>query len=505
MCINQTRIGRMYRRSRMRHGCVLIVTLVLSLGVAGCADTGSQTKPSGAPTDASGAEPSAGRWKTWVLKSPLDITVPPPPSAGTPEAEADLTAMGDARDQLTAKTSEDIDRWGGPMPTAPWTKMAFDAVAGAVKDPPLSSRNYALVHVAMYDAVVAAWFWKYEYKAVGRDNVGIAPAPDPSYPSEHAAIAGAASRVIGALYPNQANLRLDELAEEAAESRVAAGTNTPTDVAAGLELGRAVADKVLAYAKTDGADRPWDGSRPPGIGRGPKFWEPAPGTVSPPTSPIAGSWKPWVLESGHQLRPPPPPAFGSPEFVAAAREVVDVRKNLTPEQQQIARFYEGAQGTPLPAGIIVNVAQEDVLKAAVDDVGGARLTVPRVARAFALLSVALADAGTAVWDAKFAYWNPRPENAIRDLGIDPDWKPLLPTPKFPAYPSGSAGYAGAAQVVLTYLFPDSSAEFQKRAEDQAASRLYAGIHWRYDDASLDMGREIGRLVVERAKADGSVL
>ncbi|MGH9189690.1 MAG: hypothetical protein ACRD0Q_06625, partial [Acidimicrobiales bacterium] len=443
------------------------VCMFVAVSLAACSDSG-KSKPAATPVAVAKAEPTAGQWKTWVLTSPLEVIVAPPPVPGSAKAKAELEEVKLAAEQRTSAIVEEVKRWSAPVPTAAWTKAAFDAVGAAAKDPPLSSRNYALIHVAMYDAAVASWYWKYAYNTEAPKGVRtVVPAgADPSYPSEHAAIAGAASRVIAALYPAQSALRLDEMADQAAKSRVEAGTNTPSDVAAGLDLGRGVADRALAFARTDGSDRKWDGKRPPGIGHGPAFWEPAPGTVSPPTSPVAGTWRTWVLSSGSQLRPPPPPAYGSPEFRAAAQEVVDVRKNLTPEQEQIAKFYEGAQGTPLPAGIIVNVAQEDVLNAATTDIGGARLSFPRMARAFALLTVALADAGISTWDAKYAYWNPRPENAIRDLGLDPNWKPLLPTPKFPAYPSGSAGYAGGAEAVRTYLFPKDAAKFKARAEDQ---------------------------------------
>ena len=474
--------------------------VVLAAGLAACGGGDSAENDTSAR-----AEPTAGRWRTWVLSSGSEIEVAPPPEEDSDRAEADRKELERAARKRTPAVLERIKRWSGPLPTAPWTETAFEFVKARAKDPPLSSRNYALLHVAMYDAVVSSWHWKYVYDQEAPDDVeSVVPAgADPSYPSEHAAMAGAASRVLAHLYPEQPADRLDEMAEEAGRSRVEAGTNRPSDVEAGMKLGRAVADKVIARAKTDGSDRQWDGKRPPGIGRGPEFWEPPPGAVSPPTSPLAGTWRTWVMSSGSTLRPPPPPKYGSPEFVAAAREIIDIGKNLTPEQQQIARFYEGAEGTVLPAGIIVNVAQEDVLKAAKGDIEQARLTTPRVARALAMLNVALADAGVATWDAKFTYWNPRPENAIRDLGLDRSWKPMLPTPRFPAYPSGSAGYAGAAEVVLAHLLPRDAAKFRARAEEQAESRLYAGIHWRYDSVSLDMGREIGRLVVERVKRDGA--
>ena len=491
----------MTRRSR-RSICFAAGVVLISLVVVSCG--GDEAAP-GAPMSAAPPEPTAGRWDTWVLESPGDIVVAPPPEEGSDAFEADRSELERQTASPSPEVLASIQRWSGGLPTAPWTETAFDFVSQAAKDPPLSSRNYALVHVAIHDAVVAAWHNKALYGRSAPQGVETAmPAgTDPSYPSEHAAIAGAASRVLAQLYPNQSALRLEEMAEEAAASRVQAGTNTPSDVAAGLDLGRQVAERVLEKARTDGADRPWDPTRPPGIGRGPAFWEPPPGSDSPPISPQAGGWDTWVLKSGSQLRPPPPPAFGSADFEVAARELIDMQKNLTPEQEELARFYEGAEGSELPAGIVLRVVTDDLLRASTAGPVEQRLSTPRVTRALALVSVALADAGIAAWDAKFTYWNPRPENAIVDLGLDRRWKPLLPTPRFPAYPSGSAGYAGAAQEVMTYLFPEDAATFERRAHDQAESRLYAGIHWRYDSASLETGRQIGRMVVERARSDGA--
>jgi membrane-associated phospholipid phosphatase len=122
----------------------------------------------------------------------------------------------------------------------------------------------------------------------------------------------------------------------------------------------------------------------------------------------------------------------------------------------------------------------------------------------ALAGVALADAGVAVWDTKFTYWSARPENAIQDLGIDKSWAPFIPSPSFPSYVSGHSGYSGACSEVLAYLFPNEAPVLRAKAEDAAASRLYAGIHYPVDnEVGLRMGRQIGRLVVARAKADGA--
>lgn len=474
---------------------MVMAALVAAAGLGACGDDGggaavdADDRPAASTADVA----EVASWKTWVLASPGQIAVPPPPAEGSPEREAELDEVRKLAQERTAEVEQRVARWSGAVATEPWTRLNLDFVAGQEKNPPLSSRNYGYVHVAMYDAVVAAYHWKEKYGQEAPEGVEtlVDAGAVPSYPSEHAAIAGAASKVLAHLYPSQPALRLEEMAEEAAESRVAAGVNTRSDVEAGLALGRAVADAVIERARTDGAERKWDGKRPAGIGNGPQFWEPPPGTVANPTEPLAGTWKTWVLTSGDQLRPPPPPAFGTPEFRAAAEEVVEVKRNLTEEQKRIAKFWEGAQGTPLPAGIL----NELVL----DDVRGKKLSVPEAARVFALVNIAMHDGGISVWDAKFAYWNPRPENGIRDLGLDPSWTPHLPTPRFPAYPSGSAGYAGAVEAVMTALFPAESARFKARAEEQAISRVYAGIHWRYDAKSLEGGRELGRMVVEAAR------
>ncbi|HET7416889.1 MAG TPA: hypothetical protein VFJ61_04595 [Solirubrobacterales bacterium] len=457
-----------------------------------------------------GTEPTAGTWKTWVIGSPAKLAVPAPPKKGSPEAAADQAELKDLAGKRTTDIRTLVQKYSGPLPTKPWTDTALDLVSKSAKDPPLSSRNYALLHVAMDDAVTAAYYWKYRYKVdpPGPDaNTMVDPGPDPSYPSANAAIAGAASRVLAYLYPNLASqARMDGMADQAADARVYAGVNTRHDVDAGLDLGHKVADLVIARAKTDGSDKKWDGTRPPGIGRGPAFWEPPPGAdpSSPPTEPLAGTWKTWVMTSGSQFRAPPPPKYGSPEYVAQATQVSEGKEHLTPEQKQAVDHYAGVAGTPLPAGIVADTSQGDILKAVNGDlVDGEKLTLPRAVRAMALVTVALADAGVASWDTKYTYWMPRPENAIHDLGINKDFKPVIDTPRFPAYVSGSSTYAGAVQQVMTYLFPSHAAEFKQRAETQARSRIWAGIHYPMDEAGLTMGRKVGDLVVARAKADGA--
>jgi hypothetical protein len=451
------------------------------------------------------AEPTAGQWKTWVLSSSSEIPVPPPPSKDSAIYQADLARVATAARMRTPDDVATVQKWSPALPTRPWTQTAFELVSTTPTNPPLAARNYALLHAAMYDAVVSSWHYKYVYDVPAPVGVETAvPAgPDPSYPSEHAAIAGAASRVLAFLYPDVPQSRFDQVAEAAAASRITAGTNTLADTDAGLALGRAIADRVIARAQADGAGALWDGQRPPGIGGPPDYWAPPAGPVVPSATPTAATWKTWVLSAGNQFRPPPPPAYGTPEFRAAAQEVVDVGASLTPAQEGLAKSWEGGEGTKAAAGLVIDAYSGDIDRAATTGAVQSRLTVPRRARALALLSIALADESVAVWDAKYAYWNPRPEAAISDLRLAANWKPPLPTPVSPAYPSIGAGSAGAAEAVMSYLFPASASAFAARAEEQAEAPLYGGTDWRYDNVSRDSGREVGNLIVQRAKADGA--
>ena len=92
------------------------------------------------------------------------------------------------------------------------------------------------------------------------------PTPhSPAYPSEHAVVAGAASAILAYVFPDNASFSMDQ-AEKAARSRLLAGVDYPSDVQAGLELGRNVAALVIERGKADGSEAKWTGTVPTGKG-----------------------------------------------------------------------------------------------------------------------------------------------------------------------------------------------------------------------------------------------
>jgi len=465
---------------------VALVALAAVVPASGCGgEAGAQSAPA--------AEPRAGEWRPWVLDSGAQIPVPPPPEEGSRAAREDAEEL---RSVVASRTSRDEQRaraLQAEPAVEPWLRNVMGFVAGRAKDPPRASRNYALVSVAMHDAAIAAWHWKYRYGREAPDADALFdPGRDPSYPSEHAAIAGAASQVLAELYPREPAARLERQAREIGRTRVQAGVNYPSDVDAGMALGRRVAERVIDRARNDGADRAWDGRRP---GAGPRFWEPPPGSAARPVSPVAGTWGTWLMRSGSQFRPPAPPPFGTPGFVEQARAVVGAQQQLTPEQKRAAKFWEGGEGTALPPGIWMQV----VLERLRDE----PLTTPRTTRLFAALTVAMADAGVAAWDAKYAYWYPRPENGVR-ASVDPTWRPFVATPLFPSYVSGHSTYSAAAAEVLAHVFPDQAGLWQERGREAGLSRIWGGIHYPVDHTfGAPMGRRIGELAVARIERDGA--
>jgi membrane-associated phospholipid phosphatase len=283
-----------------------------------------------------------------------------------------------------------------------------------------------------------------------------------------------------------------------------AGVAYPSDTAAGLELGQQVGKLFVAYAKTDGSDAVFDPSTMP---TGPGLFTADPATIVGPT---VAAWKPWVLASADQFRPEPPPAPDSAERAAEIAELKDYPRNAHPFTE-LWFWPQDPAGRPAPDSAPFTSSQAVLYYAPlVHYLWGPELAQklfeyrwdtnpPRAARAYALVSIAGYDSTIACWDGKFFYWTARPDQ------FDPEISTILPTYPNPDYPSGhSTGLAATAEV-LSYLFPRDEQFFQSRAEEDAASRVWAGIHFRSaTEAGLQLGRDVGDAVIAWAETDGSV-
>ena len=298
--------------------------------------------------------------------------------------------------------------------------------------------------------------------------------------------------------------------------------------AAGIALGEAVAAQYLAWRANDG----YDSNVPYTPGTGPGKWRPDPDffPVQTALGPEWGALLPFVLSDSQQFQPPPVPALTSPEYTAAFHEVLaygaDDSTVRTPEQLQIGQFwaYDRSGMGPPPVHFNQNISQICLQRGTGEEAN---------ARLFALASVAMADAAICAWDAKFAdnFW--RPVTAIREADTDgnpdtqmnPEWKPygvpgggLFPnfTPPFPSYVSGHASMGGSVfQILKTFYGMDATSfgltsdevpgvtryfkTFSQAAQENADSRVWLGVHWRFDQtAGQVLGEQIADFVAANA-------
>jgi hypothetical protein len=438
----------------------------------------------------------------------------------------------------------------GPDAIREWNAIALDASgldhtpagAGEQIGPGRSSRALAIVHVAIFEAVNAIDGGYQSY-------VGLRRAPRDT--SVDAAIAQAAHDTLVALFASQ-TATFDSRLEESLDRVRGRGARER-----GVRLGRHAAAATLAMRLGDGADHlepvygvEWLPSDAPGA------WRKDP--VSQLTVALGAHWgevRPFALHSPSEFRAPPPPDMTSAEYTAAYDEALayggDGVNTLTlrnDEQTHIGLFW-AYDGTPtlcapprLYNQITLEIARERRTKGI------------RLARLLALVNVAMADAGVAVWESKYHYGFWRPVTGIREsdpgtgptgLGDgnpdtvgDPAFMPLgAPasnlsgmvnfTPPFPAYPSGHAGFGGALfetlrnfyrtdAIAFTFvsdefngvtqdnqgnvrpLLPRSFSSLSQAEEENGQSRIYLGIHWAFDKtAGIAQGREVADAVFER--------
>jgi membrane-associated phospholipid phosphatase len=420
------------------------------------------------------------RAQTWLLQTPSDLRPTPPPEPAAAETEELLAMQAERSDERMAA----IARWGERPTVFPWTEMALDLIVTAKPTPPRAARTLALLHAAVSDALIAVADARDAHARPAPSGAvpgltAVSGSASSSFPSEHAAVAGAAAAVLSSLYPAEA-ARFAAEEREAAESRLWAGAAYRSDVDAGLAIGREVGRLAVARGQADGSDAEWDGEIPQGEG----FWQPTPPRFWPtPLDPLAGTWKPWVLPSGDALRPPPPPTWGSPEWQAQLVAVQEATAGRTPEQLAAVEFWAGGPGTVSPAGLWIEIAQGLIAREGLDNRDAAAV--------LALASVAMADGFICCWDAKFTWWTARPITADPTLDV-----PIV-TPPFPSYTSGHSTISAAAATVLGAVFPEDAAGLRAMAEEAKNSRLWAGIHCPIDnETGAAGGVEVGELVLE---------
>jgi hypothetical protein len=351
---------------------------------------------------------------------------------------------------------------GGRRPTATleWNRLALGMIEKHKPGQQAALRGMAYLTLAQFGAADAA-----EQEAPKTTTAG--------------AIAGASAAVLTYLYP--ADSAAFEAEVRGREAVLEPGRQV--GFRAGEELGRAIGARAVALARTDRFGAPWNGTVP----TGPGVWFSSSVPASPPVLPLLGQMQPFYLAAGDQVRPAPPPAFGSPAFQEALAEVRQISDTRTARQDSIAKFWAMGTGT-LIAGFWNATAAEIIEHQ--------RLGERDAAHILALMNTTAMDGLIACADAKFAYWLLRPSQA------DPAISLAIGLPNFPAYPSNHACFSGAAAYVLGAIFPQEEQRLTGMAYDAGISRVFGGIHYRFDsDVGLEIARRVTRLALAQDRSD----
>jgi membrane-associated phospholipid phosphatase len=425
------------------------------------------------------AEPDAGTWRTWFLTSGADLRLTP-----LPDSPGELPQVRSAVDGANATILDRVAFWDAGAPPYRWNELATDLSFRGVfgtSSPAIFWRIQAYLNMAIHDATVATWDSKYAYKRPRPSELDGTLSPlvtvprSPAYPSEHAAVAGAASEVLAYFAPNEAE-SLRNLAAEAALSREWAAVQYPSDSAAGLDIGRAVAKLAIDAARSDNFDTAtWDGKMP----EGPGLWK-----GQNPVGAADRFWKTLIVPSADALRPPSPPAYDSPE---RAREI-DAVKNFprTPTTNALAIWVQYQVRGVASYHIIYNrEISRRVFEEHLED-------SPLPARIYALLHATFQDAWITTQDAKFTYWTARPSM------FEPSITTLFPNPNHPSYVSNSSALATSPALMLAHFFPRDRDALIKQANEFGDARLWAGIHFPSDiEVSRTMGEQLAAIALAR--------
>ncbi len=372
-------------------------------------------------------------------------------------------------------------------PVLYWNDLAVKTVAS---NAPNQARIIAAMNTAIHDAVSRSYNGADVYY-----NQGVS-APGGNV---RAAVSVAARNVLASLNgSNPATVAMYDAALSANLAKVPNGTAKTN----GMATGAAYAAAMLLNRQNDGSVAPPGFSYTPG--NQPGQWRPTPPSNGAAAVPFWGQVKPFLLSSGGQFRPDAPPALGSAEYLAAYNEVKEIGSlnsaTRTADQTASALFWDVSNGNTW-IRIGVDVIEDD------------GLSTLENARVMAKLSTAVADSLIAGFDAKYVHNFWRPVTAIRqgdNDGVagttgDAGWNPLFGTPAHPSYPSTHSLQSGAASAVLLSMVQDQAfcntigpdtrcfTGIGQAALDAANSRLWGGIHFRFDnEIGLSTGQTVGQ-------------
>ena len=408
-----------------------------------------------------------------------------------------------------------------------WVQIMNDTVLAGGTNPLFTTRAVALVSSSVFDAV----------NGIEPRYEPLLVAPNASKPaSRRAAAVEAAYTMLANLYPLQATTLTN-----ARNASIAAlkGLESAKSIQNGIDWGDAVANAIIAIRSNDGFNPPavpFVGvlgitSSPTAIG----VWRPTPtitlpsGGNAPGAGPQFATMSPWVLTRPSQFRLPPPYALNMTAGATNINALTTTDYATDYNETKTMGVLNGSGRSADQSQVAIFWAGNTALfwnRIAADLSAERHLTLTQNAHLFALLNVAMADAGIACWDGKYRYVFWRPITAIRNGDLDnnpatdpdPAWQPFLDshpvpadrgTPAHPEYPSGHSTVSGAAAFILASAFGENThfsvtsdalpgvtrsfSSFTHATSEIADARVFGGIHYR---TSCVRGNALGRTVAD---------
>lgn len=384
--------------------------------------------------------------------------------------------------------------------------------------PMIASRNYVYANIAAYEAM-AVGDSRFNSLAGQIKHLPALPKLDTNNVDFHFASLLAFCKVGEAVTFPEGSMQdyVDKIKHEADSAGMPAGVIKATQ-----QFADSVAAHILRWSKGDNYAQTRSAPKYT-VSQEEGRWVPTPPSYTQATEPHWMKIRTMVMDSCSQFRCPKPPAFDmknkNSEFYKAMMEVKNVGDSLTGEQKHIADFWNDNPFTMnvvghamyavkkfSPPGHWMNIVGIASQKTNAD--------FSTTVSGYTGTAIALFDGFISCWDEKYHSNLIRPETVINKY-VDQQWRPYIQTPPFPSYPSGHSVVSSAAAEVMSSIYGDNLsftdtsllefgiknrqiASFRKAAAEAGISRLYGGIHYRFDlDLGMKMGEEVGRYIVQR--------
>ncbi len=386
-------------------------------------------------------------------------------------------------------------------------KNVTDVIVHDVFTPPVACRIYTYSTIAAYQSLEPAY--KNFNSLYGKLNeMPVVPPPEEGEKIDYALAA------IYALYYTAKSFVFSEqlIQDEIDEFRINCSTGkSEKEIIDTENYGRRIAEIIIAWSSNDNYKETRSMPRFT-LNITPGAWQPTAPDHADAIEPYWGELRPFILDSATCVYDHLPIDYATDtnsQFYKDALEVFNTVNNLTPEQKQIATFWDDNPFTTYyvghmqfarkkisPPGHWLYITREAIVISNCD--------FEKAAFAYALVCIVMSDAFISCWKQKYISNTVRPETYINKF-ISEAWKPFLQTPPFPEFPSGHSTISAASATILTHLFGESfaftdssEAEFElpartftsfiQAANEASISRLYGGIHF---IPAIEKGKIIG--------------